>query len=421
MEIHKRTHLITVLYVSGVLFSYSLSRFLPTIRLNQLLYFDLSRMLILAGSYLLFLWIVVARMDIDITSSKQDKLLYLFYFCLVWSVWWSIDQRETIRQLYWIFYLVLFYITLNIILIDKSAFFSTKNYFLIAPFVYLPICCIVFEMYGTLLPSKHLQFQSGYYFVGSFRKYAVASVEPVIPFLYTMIITGNKRMKLIGVLSCLCVLLVVLLGESRASLFVIPLMTIMYFATLFFKKRLTVRGLTLSILIPILLAITVMKTPQLQCIVSDYSTRLEGMYELRREGRYQLYKYGLVAISEKWFLGWGFGTDNVLSSRYKLYDSTGVPIGSHNFIITIWSGAGVLSLVIFLYLLFSVFKAFRSAILPHYIKLDNERLFILSIYVGFLGILAHGLVRPLLDNHTFYFFLALVSITEKWEASSQNT
>ena len=403
--------IVAVFYISLMLLTYPYKHILPSIRLSQLVYFDIFRLLLIIGCYVLFLKLCIRRTATDILLSKEDKLLCLFFLSLVISLLWSVDQKETIRQLYWMFYCMLLYIFLIIVLKKERVFVSLNYYFLIAPFVYIFASLIIFSIYGTLRPPMHLQMRSEYFFIGTYCNHIAAASEVAVPFLYSLVLGGKGRIRKIAVLSIMCILVNLILSESRGSLLAVMFMTAIYFAIVYRRKDVRIKWATLVTILALIIYIT-SYIPVLKENIISFRSRLEQLRDIKEEKRYQLYKIGIDMIKQKSLLGWGYGTHGKVTDDIydfvNFYEKKGVI--SHNFIITIWSGSGLLSLLLFVYLIFDVLKKLHLLVFSGKKSYNNKSLYFAAIYVSLIGTIFHGLFRPLLTNINFYFILALASI-----------
>ncbi len=415
----KRRRLVDVMILFGIsllLISCVTAVLLPSFRVNRIIYFDIFRISMLMFSYFLFLAICFKRGRAGILLNKHDGLLFAFYLTLVLSVLWSVDVANTVKLSYHLFYYILFYLCFVIIMRERELLLhSLKYYFLLTPFVYLAGCLVIYFHYGTLRPSFYLQTEPGYFMVGSFSNKVAAATEIGIPFLYAYIISENKKIKALAVLSVFCSVSILLLSLSRGALLTTVLMTFMFFSFLVFIKGWRgVKGVGALIAAIVIMVIAMSYFPMFGEEVGFFEERIAKLEHIEDERRYELYKDGVDMIRERVFLGWGFGTHStVMANKYNNYillGGYGVGVASHNFIITIWSGAGIFSLLVFTYMIIYNLRKLYRIISSRVTQIDRDSLFAIAVYTVFAGTLLHGLVRPLLTNINFFFILAIISV-----------
>jgi O-antigen ligase len=177
-------------------------------------------------------------------------------------------------------------------------------------------------------------------------------IVTTIPFLYFLVWKAGKKLKYLSI--CLFGILTygLLLTASRSGLICL---IITLFATLFFeKKKIKNAIITASIILPFLLFLIGLLSPQLQ-------DRYQSIYDPNAAGRttWEARIKGLaeplVELSERPLLGHGLGTSKETS--YNLYRSGQI---SHNLYIEIIQESGLIGLIIFGMYVYSIINSLRE-------------------------------------------------------------
>jgi O-antigen ligase len=407
---------LVLLITAFILMSYCLDFFLPGYRIAPYIYITLMRVALIIGLLILIFQVGINKLSISINN--HDIILVFLYISLCISMLWSIDKIITIKSVYWIFYLVFFYFYLIVGLAPGNRIISLNYYFLFAPFIYFGVSYYIYLIFGSLRPSM-LDLGQSDIFVGSFSNYVASSVEVSLPFLYNLIITGKKRVKMVAIISLTFTFLVLLLSQSRGALLASLLITIIFI--FLYPKRGGMKLLLLAFII-IFIGLIIFSKLIFRDVATDYAGRFDRKIE--QESRLGQFMVGLKMVEERPILGWGYGVtaENYQRGKGRIGQKVQDMGGEfHNFFLEIWAGAGLFSLIIFLYMVIHLLNKIRKIM---YTKEDiplERRGFVLAVYVGLIGVILHGLVRPLLDNPNLYVLLAMGSIFVSQQARSNES
>ncbi len=125
-----------------------------------------------------------------------------------------------------------------------------------------------------------------------------------------------------------------------------------------------------------------------------------------------MYLADIQMIKDHPLLGYGYGTHGIVAASYGISSTNGLGAAEHNVIVAIWQGAGLPSLLIFIYVMIYALKGLRRWLKSP--TLDQRQwLFGAAVFVALIGILVHGLFRTVLDNPNLGLMLALTSIMFK--------
>ncbi len=255
----------------------------------------------------------------------------------------------------------------------------------------------------------------------SFPNHMVALVEVCIPFLLYFIKFQRRKLFLYMILAL--ALFDVFISQSLSAyavlIIVLVMTSLMYSRNAFrFIKYMFAMLLVVGIIFSVLLAIP--RTNRFINItwyrLARFSDNVQTFVEGGEEeagNRIKMYKTGFKIIRKHPVLGVGF--DNFGAYMQKIY---GFEVISHNVIFTVWTGSGIIGLILFLSIIFKAFKnLWRKH--KHYYRSNPELSYwFLANWIALLLLLIHGQTRPLLNNPVFYLPLA-VGLMSKDTASGE--
>jgi O-antigen ligase len=175
-------------------------------------------------------------------------------------------------------------------------------------------------------------------------------------------------------------------------------------------KRIRKAYIAVLAMVLIILFLVSLVFPFTNEIIEQVKVRIDPEY-LSDESRFELLKMDIEIIKDRYIFGHGYGTHSRLAKyKYNLVSLEGIGAGSHNFLVTVWSGAGIFALTTMVYLLIYSHRRILAVWKKYALLKCNESIFVMSIYVSFVGMILHGLLFPLIeDNTNFYLILALLS------------
>lgn len=342
--------------------------------------------------------------------TKKNGLVILFFSCFYLSSFWGIDIVNSLLSSFWITIYLLIYIIFCAAVVNTDAE-KIGKVFLYLPIFFFFINIYVMIKYGDLRPLDIAIHKE----IGSYSNHMVGIVEICIPFIYYY--KKKSNYKLIANVAFLITIFNILISQSRGG--VLILATSIILTVLFYSRNISS---FINILVYLLLSVVIILAIMMNInftkkkVIMLYERIINSNYKnveifneevlyIRDKNinvRTIQYQMGINTI-RKYPIG-GIGYGNFKHQMEKIY---GIGVIPHNFIFTIWTGSGLLGLLLFFVI---IVKVFRNLWKQYFIykKINPKYSFwYISTGIAFSLLLLHGLFRPLLNNPILYLVLAL--------------
>lgn len=359
-----------------------------------------------SAAYLIVLY-VAFRWRFPVSHFASTTPLLAVFLLSLLSVFWSEFYLATLWSAS-IFQVFLLVVVLTLLSCHKRS--RVLSIARIVCFGFAVLFVILMWMFGTVRAGDLYELST---VLRSLSDAGAAAVILAIPYLAWALMArvGSRSINYAALISAI---IVVLLSQSRAAyalLLLFALLMVFWSPREFVKMRWRMLG---GILVIVGIAATALSLGDRIDVVkgvadrffnSSVATVLLGDSPESGEpdyGRAVMYVEGFRAISERPFLGLGFG-----GLAHQVEKEYGFPMESHNFFLTAWGEMGVPGLALFLWLIYAAIFRVRKARDEQRGANRSEFLFwsatLMSLIAGFL----HAQFRPQLSNPMFFVVLAL--------------
>ncbi|MFH1598271.1 MAG: glycosyltransferase [Patescibacteria group bacterium] len=303
----------------------------------------------------------------------------------VYSLAWAVSLNGFI---YWLFYLLLFWVVLN--LIDSIEKAYQVSYVIILTGSILSLIGLFFFAQSHVF--HYLRLISTFYYHNPFGGFLLM----VIPFsLIFFFITKNKKIVYLLGINCTILLTSLVLTHSRGSWVAIsiPILIITILLGKNLKKVFWYRFIILAIAVSLAsLGLRLLKSEQAQSISSD----LEATYSVANsqgnayEARINFFQSAYNMFRANPVLGTGNDTYRLVSSQYQ-EDARYYSVDPHNIVLKTMAELGVLGMAVFIWFALTVLYLFYK--LVRQFKVDSPISFLaLAAGSGLLGAMIHNLM-----------------------------
>ncbi len=378
---------------------------------------------------LLFLFLVSAHyLNTLAVVLKKNLMMIVLFGSFFLSALWSLYPEETLRSsaiiaLYLVIHLVFCFVVL------KASPHHIGLVYKLLPIFLFALNLFFIARYGNIrIESENLKeviISSGYQTttvdrtevkaaIHSYPNHMGAVTEICMPFLFFFF--RFSKNKLFVIFLIIINIFNIMVSQSRGAYLILVLSLIMIpllYNRNFFKF---VSSAFLWILICALVYgalslipvtgkfMDVIEHRILATELSPVSFETEDISESGKDmiKRDLMYAAGVHIIKKKPLSGIGYG-----SFKYYIKDMFGRNLIPHNIFITLWTGSGILAVLLFASI---IIKAFRNLWLKFRHLKNTDRLlsyWFLTNCIALFFLLVHGQFRPLLNNPVFYLPLAV--------------
>jgi O-antigen ligase len=341
---------------------------------------------------------------------KKSIGVFVLFAMFYLSCLWSINPDGTVIRCLEISIFLLVFVN-SLVWMRYVSYKKVRDLFVFLPFVIAAINVILLTIYGDIRPVNSAMHEE----IGSYSNHSAAIMTAILPYIVYMLKFTPKKKILVG-LSLVLNVSAILISQSRAA-YLVMIISLILMGVLYNKgvKHTSIALGRYLLLLMGIMFITYCTTPDLlmESINRIASTKLYLTGELVRGEtvdyeRLLMYREGLNAIRENPFWGIGFG-----SLKEYMEEKHGYGKISHNILITIWAGSGILAVLIFFRLVYKVLQNLFTAYKTEKRSNPEKSYYYLASAISMVAMLIHGMFRSQLALPFFYFPLAMGVMLDK--------
>jgi hypothetical protein len=396
------------LSVSQYLIVLSLSLYIVPIGIKIWIFdFNVFRLAILFLLSVIFMQVCTYKFKILNNLISMDHFFIIFIFSLSISIFWSKYSYETARYIFDLFFVFVVYIVISTYRIEES-YNDFINVFYLALYllgvVIIIITLLTLLKYGSLRDIERD--------ISSPNQLARCALV-VISFLHIKLFSNKHFLKKIFTYFVIISLVsIVLLSASRGGIFGFCVLLVLILNNIikadmlkFALPKIFIKAMFLFLIVSLFSGY--FYTTYQRLYIDINNLKKKNAYAID-PARYDMYSEGIKIVKNNWLTGIGYGSYQK-EMEYKYILKSEYHKVMHNVLLDISIGAGILSLSIFIFLLFEFFLLWKG--LLRYFPKNNSYIYleICSFFNASFVLLLIGMTQPMLNEIFFFIFFASLS------------